>query len=79
MDAAKLPLVCLKPRRAKPFFMRHPWVFSGAIGRIEGSPVKGSVVAVADDRGVFIAKGLFNPDSQIIVRLLTWERDEAVD
>ena len=79
MDAAKLPMVYLKPRRAKPFFMRHPWVFSGAIGRIEGSPTKGSVVAVADDRGTFIGKGLFNPDSQIIVRLLTWERDEAVD
>lgn len=79
MDAAKLPMVYLKPRRAKPFFMRHPWVFSGAIGRIEGSPTKGSVVAVADDRGAFIGKGLFNPDSQIIVRLLTWERDEAVD
>ena len=73
------PTLFIKPRRAKPFFMRHPWVFSGAVGRIEGTPAKGDVIAVADAEGRFIGRGLFNPDSQIIVRLVSWKPEEAVD
>jgi 23S rRNA (cytosine1962-C5)-methyltransferase len=73
------PVVYLNPRRAKPFFLRHPWVFSGAAARVEGSPEKGAVVTVADARGMFIGRGLYNADSQILVRLLTWDADEAVD
>jgi 23S rRNA (cytosine1962-C5)-methyltransferase len=73
------PTLFIKPRRAKPFFMRHPWVFSGAVGRVEGQPEKGDVIAVADAEGRFIGRGLFNPDSQIIVRLVSWKQDEAVD
>ncbi len=73
------PVLYLKPRRAKPFFMRHPWVFSGAVGRVEGRPEKGALVAVADADGRFVGRGLYNPDSQIVVRLLQWKQDEAVD
>ena len=32
------PKVILKPKRAQPFFGRHPWVFAGAIARVEGEP-----------------------------------------
>ena len=35
MSADHLPRVVLKPRRAQPFFFRHPWVFDGAIQRVE--------------------------------------------
>jgi 23S rRNA (cytosine1962-C5)-methyltransferase len=73
------PVVYLNPRRAKPFFLRHPWVFSGAAARVEGSPEKGAIVTVADANGKFIGRGIYNADSQILVRLLTWEPDEAVD
>jgi len=33
--------VILKPRRAQPFFGRHPWVFAGAIASIDGNPADG--------------------------------------
>ncbi len=55
----------------------HPWVFSGAIERIEGSPTEGEVVDVADCKGAFIARGHYQVGS-IAVRVLTF-RDEAVD
>jgi len=79
-DATTAPAVVrLKPRRAKPFLLGHPWVFSGAIDRVEGSPAKGDVVAVSDDRGRFVGRGFFNADSQIAVRLFSRDAEEAVD
>ena len=39
-----LARVLLKPRKARPFFGRHPWVLDSAIDRIEGSPADGDVV-----------------------------------
>lgn len=67
--------VVLKPRKALPFFGRHPWVFQGAIERVEGSPAPGDAVALYSSDGQFIAWGLINPASKICVRLYSW--DEA--
>ena len=68
--------VILKPRKALPFFSRHPWVFQGAIDHLEGTSVAGDVVALHASDGQFIAWGLFNPASKIAVRLYSW--DESV-
>jgi 23S rRNA (cytosine1962-C5)-methyltransferase len=43
------------------------------VGRVEGSPAPGAEVAVATHEGSFIARGLYNPASTIIVRLYRWE------
>ena len=42
--------VLLKPRKARPFFGRHPWVLDSAIDRIEGSPADGDVVELCSDK-----------------------------
>lgn len=74
-----LPQVHLKPRRALPFFSHHPWVFAGAIRRVEGAPAPGDEVVLRADDGKFVARGLFNPDSNIRVRLYSWNPDVAID
>lgn len=74
-----LQAVFLKPGRDKPVRQRHPWVFSGAIARIQGAPADGDIVEVRDAQGAFLARGTLNRHSQIVVRLLTWEADEAID
>jgi len=74
-----LPRVILKPRRALPFFHRHPWVFSSAIGRIDGDPQPGDEVILNDADGRFIARGLYNPHSHIRVRLYVWEAEQDLD
>jgi 23S rRNA (cytosine1962-C5)-methyltransferase len=71
--------VLLKPGRDKAIRNRHPWVFSGAVRRIEGQPQDGALVAVRDARGAFLASGYLNTRSQIVVRLLSWEEGEQVD
>jgi 23S rRNA (cytosine1962-C5)-methyltransferase len=69
----------LKPRKAKPFFYRHPWVFSGAVDHIEGEYEDGDLVRLVDDKGQYIATGYVNSQSQILVRLLTWDESQPID
>lgn len=73
------PMIRLLPRRAKPFFMRHPWVFSGAIQKVEGNPHPGDVVQVVDFDGRFVGFGFYNPTSQIAVRLFSWDKAVVID
>ena len=56
----------------------HPWVFSGAIARIEGEPEEGEVVEVLTQQGEFIAKGHWQIGS-IAVRVLSLREEEAID
>jgi 23S rRNA (cytosine1962-C5)-methyltransferase len=79
MPAVTYAKVVLKPKRALPFFSRHPWVFSGAVKRIEGSPEPGEVVDLLASDGKFIARGLFNPHSNIKVRLYAWDEAAELD
>jgi 23S rRNA (cytosine1962-C5)-methyltransferase len=76
---SRLATVVLKPGREKPVRNHHPWVFSGAVRRIEGQAQDGDLVRVADDRGQYLATGYLNRRSQIIVRLLTWDAEEPMD
>jgi 23S rRNA (cytosine1962-C5)-methyltransferase len=71
------PRVVLKPQRARPFYGRHPWVYAGAVSAVEGEPADGDVVDLASHQGEFVARGLFNSQSKIRVRLYTW--DPAVE
>jgi len=65
--------VVLKPRRARPFFARHPWVFDSSIEHVSGDPAAGDLVDVSSHEGKFIARGLYNPTSSIRVRLYRWD------
>ena len=71
--------VVLKRKRTRPVLQRHPWIFSGAIERIDGEVADGDVVEVRDAGGNWLARGTLNRRSQIVVRLLTWQQDEPVD
>jgi len=74
-----VPRVILLPRRARPFYGRHPWVYAGAIDRLEGEPADGDEVDVCSHAGNFIAHGLYNSRSNIRVRLYTWSPDTPLD
>jgi len=57
----------------------HPWIFSNEVGRIEGDVNGGETVTVFTYDNKFIGRGYINPKSQIIVRLLTRDKDEMID
>src|SRR3954451_22221281 len=71
--------VVLQPRRARPFYGRHPWVYAGAISSVEGEPADGDVVDLCSHTGNFVARGLYKPHSKIRVRLYSWDPAVALD
>lgn len=71
--------VILRAGKEKPVLNRHPWVFSGAIARIDDDVNDGDIADVVDASGRFLARGYVNRRSQIVARLLTWQADEPVD
>ncbi|HMA80383.1 MAG TPA: class I SAM-dependent rRNA methyltransferase [Candidatus Binatia bacterium] len=70
--------IYLKQGRERPVRNGHPWIFSGAVERIEGDSQSVGTADVFDGKSNWLARGYYNPKSQIRVRLLTW-REEAID
>ncbi len=70
VDAARL---VLKPGREKSLRHRHPWIFSGAIERVEGSPQPGDAVAVTGPDGEPLAWAAWSPSSQIRARVWSFD------
>ena len=68
----------LKPGREKSLLRRHPWIFSGAVQRVDGEPVSGGTVDVLSSRGEFLARAAYSSNSQIRARVWTFE-EEPVD
>jgi hypothetical protein len=71
--------VLLLPGRDKAAREGHPWIFSGAVGRLDGNPAAGDVVRVDDSRGDFVGWGHYSPASRIRVRLLDRREDAVVN
>ncbi len=69
--------VYLKPGKEESLKRFHPWVFSGAIAKVEGEPEEGEVVDVYTSKKEFVACGHFQIGS-IAVRVLTF-RQEVID
>ena len=78
-ETSQPPRVVLLPRRARPFYGRHPWVFAGAVASVEGAAADGDVVDVYSHAGHFIARGIYNSRSKIRVRLYAWSADIPLD
>src|SRR5437588_2925376 len=71
--------IVLRPRRARPFFGRHPWVYASAIAEVIGQPADGDVVDLHSHTGNFVARGLYNSRSKIRVRLYSWSVEMPLD
>jgi 23S rRNA (cytosine1962-C5)-methyltransferase len=76
MEAVRL---ILKPGREKSLRHRHPWVFSGAIARVEGDPAPGDTVAVVAHDGAPLAWAAWSPASQIRARVWSFDPGARID
>lgn len=74
-----MPSVILQRGRKKRLEQGHPWIYNNEIEKVEGEPEPGSLVAVLDWRGKFLATGYYNPASQITVRVVSYQPLEAMD
>ena len=74
-----LPRIVLKPGREKSLRHRHPWVFSGAVERVEGEPQSGETVSVVGRDGAFLARAAYSPASQIRARVWSFDARDEID
>ena len=72
-------VVKLKPGRDKSLRRRHPWVFSGAVANVIGSPEAGANVQIHSAEDEILAWGAYSPKSQITVRIWSFEPDLPPD
>ena len=64
--------IILHAGREKSLYRRHPWIFSGAVGRVDGQPEPGETVDVFSAKGEFLAKAAYSPHSNIRARVWNW-------
>lgn len=65
--------------REKSLLRRHPWVFSGAVARMEGKANLGETIDIVDHQGKWLARGAYSPASQIRARVWTFDKSESID
>ena len=65
--------------REKSLLRKHPWIFSKAVNKIKGNPMLGDTVDVFDNKGNWLAKGAYSPESQIRVRVWSFNPNEEID
>jgi len=75
----RMPEIVIKPGREKSILRHHPWIFSGAIDELHGTPEFGGTVDVISARNEFLARAAYNPHANISGRIWTWDPNEQVD
>lgn len=71
--------IILAKGREKSLLRQHPWVFSGAIAHVDGSPSPGETVDIVDFKGQWLAKAAFSPSSQIRARVWSFNPQQTID
>lgn len=71
--------VHLKPQKCKSLRRLHPWVFSGAIEKVKGSPALGETVSIHSADGDWLGYGAWSPQSQIRVRVWSFQQQEQIN
>lgn len=71
--------VFLKKDREKLWLSGHPWIYSGAVEKIEGNPSGGEIIEVYNSKKEFIGYGHYNKNSKILVRMLEKDKNQVIN
>ncbi|HEY0273135.1 MAG TPA: class I SAM-dependent rRNA methyltransferase, partial [Chitinophaga sp.] len=71
--------VFLKKKIQNRVMLGHPWIFGNEVNNIAGDVTAGDTVEVYTHQGFFVGRGYINPQSQILVRLLSRNREEQIN
>ena len=72
-------MIVLKRGREKSLKRRHPWIFSGALDKVDGTPAGGDTVEIRSADGKALALAAWSPQSQIRARVWSFDPAERVD
>ncbi len=73
------PTASLRPRKEESLLSGHLWIFSGALQQPPHWIESGGLVDVKSSTGKFVARGYYNPRTDIAIRILTHDIDEVID
>jgi 23S rRNA (cytosine1962-C5)-methyltransferase len=79
INGVHLSAVTIKRSRDKILDRKHPWIFSGAIEKVEGNPSNGETVQIFTSYKTLVGTGSFSPSSQIRVRVWSFDSEEKID
>lgn len=72
-------VLVLKAGREKSVLQKHPWIFSGAVERVEGEVSPGETVRVDSRKGEGLGLAAYSQVSSIRARMWSWYPQEIVD
>ncbi len=74
-----IPRILLKEGREKSLKKRHPWVFSGGIQKVPDGLESGQTVDIFSAHGEWLGRGAYSPESNIRIRVWTWDQKVEID
>ncbi len=77
--SVRYPTASLKPHKEKALANGHLWIFSGALQQPPHWIESGGLVDVKSATGQFVARGYYNPHTDIAIRILTRNPEEAIN
>ncbi|OFE11334.1 23S rRNA methyltransferase [Pseudohongiella acticola] len=72
-------IVKLGKGRDSSLLRHHPWIFSGAVAAVEGTPGVGDTVTIADSSGKALGVAAWSPASQIRARMWSFDPGTVID
>src|SRR2546429_7979831 len=75
----RYPTASLKPHREESLSSGHLWIFSGALQQPPHWVEAGGLIDVKSATGQFVARGYYNPQTDIAIRILTRDSEELID
>ncbi len=78
MTQKTIPTVTLQEGREKSLLRHHPWVFSKALKDTPENMKMGATVRVADAQDKFLGYGIYSPNSQIRIRMLSFDENIVI-
>lgn len=73
------PTASLKPHKEESLQGGHLWIFSGALQQPPHWIEPGGLVDVKSSTGQFVGRGYYNPRTDIAIRILTHDIEQAID
>jgi 23S rRNA (cytosine1962-C5)-methyltransferase len=78
-ELVRYPTASLKPHREESLRSGHLWIFSGALQQPPRWVEPGGLIDVKSATGQFVARGYYNPQTDIAIRILTHDIEEPID
>ena len=69
----------LQPGKDRSVMQRHPWIFAGAVDRLNGRARPGDTVDVVAANGRPLARAAWSPESKIRARIWSFDPEEIID